>query len=99
MNEYGHYGDYSEQKQGDSKGTGVGTALTFLLVGMGIGAAVALLFTPMSGRELRGSIGRGFHSALDGISQQTQKLRERGSNLLGFNRGQGNKQENQSRLG
>lgn len=34
----------------------VSTRLTHLLIGAGIGAILALLFTPKSGRELRGDI-------------------------------------------
>jgi gas vesicle protein len=95
MNEYERYGDYSQQSPEASGGRGTGTALTFLLIGMGVGAAAALLFTPISGSELRGNISRGYRSTLDGISQGTQRLREHGSNLLGFNRRRGNREEKQ----
>ena len=36
--------------------TSVGTKLTYLIVGGGIGAVLALLFAPKSGTELRGDI-------------------------------------------
>src|SRR3982750_1144765 len=36
--------------------TSAATKLTFLLIGGGIGAVVALLFAPKSGQELRGDI-------------------------------------------
>lgn len=36
--------------------TGAGTKLTYLLIGGGIGAILALLFAPKSGEELRGDI-------------------------------------------
>src|SRR5438105_2531294 len=99
MNEYERYGDYSQQAPETSSGRSAGTTLTFLLIGVGIGAAAALLFTPMSGSELRGTIGRGYRSTLDGISQGTQRLRERGSNLLGFNRWRSNRGEEQYKEG
>src|SRR5215204_1715843 len=35
---------------------GAGTQLTYLLIGGGIGASLALLFAPKSGEELRGDI-------------------------------------------
>ncbi|HKP12195.1 MAG TPA: YtxH domain-containing protein [Blastocatellia bacterium] len=47
--------------------------LTFLLIGAGIGATLALLFAPKSGRELRGDIAdytrRGVDAAGDGARQ------------------------------
>ncbi|HEY6250615.1 MAG TPA: YtxH domain-containing protein [Candidatus Angelobacter sp.] len=86
MNEYQRYEDYSQQADEGGNKANVGRAITFLLIGMGVGAAAALLFTPMSGRELRGAIGNGCRRAVDGIAEQTRYLRERGSNLLGFNR-------------
>jgi hypothetical protein len=99
MNEYEGYGDNSQQAPETSSGRGAGTALTFLLIGVGIGAAAALLFTPMSGSELRGTIGRGYRSTLDGISHGTQRIRERGSNLLGFNRWRSNREEERYKQG
>lgn len=84
MTEYERYGEYAEQNIKSSRGMDAATAMRFLLLGMGIGAAVALLFTPMSGRELRNAISQGCRTALDGISEQTRNLRHRGSNLLGF---------------
>ncbi|HEU5413758.1 MAG TPA: YtxH domain-containing protein [Candidatus Angelobacter sp.] len=85
MNEYQRYGDYSQQNQ-ESSGPGAGTVITSLLVGAGIGAALACLFTPKSGSELRGAIGRGYRKTVDSVSQHTRDRREHGSNLLGFER-------------
>ena len=48
---------------------GVGTSLLYLLIGGGIGAAVALLFAPKSGTDLRGDISditrRGYDQTAD----------------------------------
>ncbi|HEY6351588.1 MAG TPA: YtxH domain-containing protein [Candidatus Angelobacter sp.] len=86
MNEYQRYEDYSQGAQERRTGTNVGRSITFLLIGMGVGAAAALLFTPMSGSDVRNAIGSGCRRAVDGINEQTRNLRERGSSLLGFNR-------------
>lgn len=86
MNEYQRYEDYSLDVDEVDSTSNVGRTITFFLIGMGVGAAAALLFTPMSGRDLRGAIGNGCRRAVDGISEQTRNLRERGSNLLGFKR-------------
>lgn len=87
MNEIAHYGESTEQNIELSDRGSAATAVKFLLIGVGIGAAVALLVTPMSGRELRNSIGQGCRTALDSLTERTRNLRDRGSNLLGFNRG------------
>ena len=89
MNEYQRYEDYSQQVKEGGGNADVGRAITFLLIGVGVGAAAALLFTPMSGHDLRETIGNGCRRAVDGLSEQTRNLRERGSNLLGFNRRKG----------
>lgn len=86
MNEYQQYGDYSQQRR-EVTGPGAGAIVTFLLVGAGIGAALAFLFTPKSGSELRGAIGRGYRRTVEGVTERTKELRQRGGNLLGFNRG------------
>jgi len=84
MNEYERYGDYTQQRTDSAGSSGAGRAVVFLLIGIGIGAAAAVLLTPVSGVECREGIRKGYRNALDGISQQTRSLRERGSNLLGF---------------
>jgi gas vesicle protein len=50
-----------------------GTILTFA-VGAGIGAAVALLFAPKSGEELRGDI-------VDGVNDGVNQVRSTGKDL------------------
>ena len=86
MNEFQRYEDYSQPRSEAGGKANAGRAITFLLIGMGVGAAAALLFTPMSGHDLRETIGNGCRRAVNGISEQTRNLRDRGSNLLGFNR-------------
>jgi len=85
MSDYEHYGDTQQSSAVPERG-GAGNAVKFLLIGAGIGAAVALLVTPMSGRECRETTRKGYRNALDSISEQTRNLRERGSNLLRFGR-------------
>ena len=85
MNEYERYEENSQQSS-EAGRNNARVAVKFLLIGMGVGAATALLFAPMSGREVRSAIGNGCRTALNGLTQQTRNLRDRGSNLLGFNR-------------
>ena len=90
MREYARYEEQEWQlRKIPSRGIS-GNAIGWLLAGIAIGAGAALLFAPSSGRELRNSIAGGYRRTLDGvrsgISRGTQELRERGSNLLSFNR-------------
>ena len=91
MREYARY-QRSWEPQGSAHWAG-GRAIGWLLVGICIGAGVALLLAPASGSVLRASIARGYRRTLngigDGISRGTHELRQRGSNLLHFRRSAG----------
>ncbi|MBV9211334.1 MAG: YtxH domain-containing protein [Acidobacteria bacterium] len=52
--------DYRRRDSGD-----VSTRLTYLLIGGGIGAILALLFAPKSGQELRGDIADATRKGID----------------------------------
>ena len=59
-----------------------GTTLTFIL-GVGIGAAVALLFAPKSGEELRRGIADGVGDGVKQFRKTSKDLERRATNLLG----------------
>ena len=66
----------------------VGTAITFLLIGLGAGAVVGMLFAPKTGRQLRRDLRRGYESARDTFDDWKETARdfaedaiERGSDL------------------
>ena len=61
-------------------------AVGWFLLGIGIGATVALLLTPSAGRELRGALASGYRRTINGMSRGTQQLRRHGSNLISFTR-------------
>jgi len=54
-----------------------GTAVTFLLIGMGVGAALGLLFAPKAGRLLRKDLRRSYDEALDTVSDWTDEAKGR----------------------
>ncbi len=56
-------------------------AITWFLAGMGVGAAVALLYAPQSGKETRRMIGRGAERSKEYLEDQATRLRERGKDL------------------
>ncbi len=64
-------GETREQSSG-----GISNKLAFLLVGGGIGAAVALLLAPKSGRELRGDITDATRKGYDKSLETANQLRE-----------------------
>ena len=57
--------------------------LTFLLIGAGIGATLALLFAPKSGRELRGDIADYTKKGLDAANEGARALGDRANEVYG----------------
>ena len=55
----------------------VGTAISFLLIGLGIGAAVGMLLAPKSGKQIRKDLRRSYDDTLDTISEWTDEAKER----------------------
>jgi gas vesicle protein len=64
--------DY-RRESGDS----ISTRLTYLLIGGGIGAIIALLFAPKSGHELRGDIADATRKGIDRSREAAQQLSDR----------------------
>src|SRR4029434_9773255 len=58
-------------------GDSVSTRLTYLLIGGGIGAILALLFAPKSGQELRGDIAEATRKGIDRSREAAQQLGDR----------------------
>jgi len=67
----------------ENDGSGAAEKLTFLLVGAGIGATLALLFAPKSGRELRGDIADYTKRGVDAAGEQARILGGRASEMYG----------------
>ena len=55
----------------------ISTRLTYLLIGGGIGAVIALLFAPKSGQELRGDIADATRKGIDKSREAAQQMGER----------------------
>jgi hypothetical protein len=81
MNEYKKYGEYTQQTSSSSQSCKL--ALGFLALGAGIGTLLSLLFSPRSGREMRNEIANKFGIMRRGVSEQTSRLRQRGSEIAG----------------
>lgn len=86
MTEYARYEAPGWQPERRSEGSIAGRSMAWFLVGVGIGAGVALLLTPSTGRELRSALAHGYRRTIDGVSRSAQQLRRHGSNLISFTR-------------
>jgi gas vesicle protein len=64
-------------REGKYESSGGGTAIAFLLIGLGVGAAVGLLLAPKTGRQLRKDLRRGYDDALDTVSDWKDEARDR----------------------
>ncbi|PYX94922.1 MAG: hypothetical protein DMG71_11125 [Acidobacteria bacterium] len=60
----------------------VGTAITFLLIGLGAGAAAALLFAPKAGKQFRKDLRRGYDDAVDRFQDFKEDARDRVDEVL-----------------
>ena len=76
------YDDY-RRDSGDS----ISTRLTYLLIGGGIGAILALLFAPKSGQELRGDIADATRKGIDRSREAAQQLGDRAGEYYEATRG------------
>jgi len=55
----------------------VGTAITFLLIGLGAGALTGLLLAPKTGKQLRRDLKRGYEDARETIDEWTDEAKDR----------------------
>ena len=69
MANYKRFGLY----EGSNRGAQIGTALTFLFIGLGVGALSALLFAPQSGKQTRKQLRRKYEDALDAVEDLTDQ--------------------------
>ena len=66
---------------------GISAKLTYLLIGGGIGAILALLFAPKSGQELRGDIADATRKGIDRSREAAQQLGDRAGEYYEATRG------------
>jgi gas vesicle protein len=67
----------------ENQGSSAAEKLTFLLIGGGIGATLALLFAPKTGRELRGDIADYTKRGVDAAGEQARVIGDRATELYG----------------
>jgi gas vesicle protein len=60
-----------------SESSNIGTAITFLLIGLGAGALAGLLLAPKSGKQLRRDLQRGYEDAKDSLGEWADEAKDR----------------------
>jgi gas vesicle protein len=71
------YGNYEPSERGS-----VGTAITFLMIGLGIGAFTALLLTPKTGTQMRRALRRRYEDGREAFDDWTEDLRGRAEEVI-----------------
>jgi|SRR5882672_1886265 len=59
-----------------SESSNMGTAITFLLIGLGAGALAGLLLAPKSGKLLRRDLKRGYEDAKDTLDEWADEAKD-----------------------
>ena len=65
-----------EGKYEPEEGSRVGTAITFLLIGLGAGTVVGMLLAPKTGRQMRRDLRRGYEQARDKFEDLRETARD-----------------------
>lgn len=60
-----------------SQGSNIGTAITFLLIGLGAGALAGLLLAPKTGKQFRKDLQRGYEDAKDNFGDWADEAKDR----------------------
>ena len=65
-----------------SEGNRSSTALTFLLIGLGAGALLGLLFAPKAGKQIRKDLRRKYDDARETLDDWTEDARDAAEEVL-----------------
>lgn len=60
-----------------SQGSNIGTAITFLLIGLGAGALAGLLLAPKTGKQMRRDLQRGYEEAKENLGDWADEAKDR----------------------
>ncbi|MBW8869706.1 MAG: YtxH domain-containing protein [Acidobacteriales bacterium] len=67
----------SGRYESSENSSNIGTAITFLLIGLGAGAIVGLLFAPKPGKQFRRDLQRGYEDAKDNFGDWADEAKDR----------------------
>ena len=60
-----------------SESSHIGTAVTFLMIGLGAGALMGLLFAPKTGKQFRRDLQRGYEDARENLGDWADEAKDR----------------------
>jgi gas vesicle protein len=60
-----------------SESSHIGTAVTFLLIGLGAGALMGLMFAPKTGKQFRRELQRGYEDARENFGDWADEAKDR----------------------
>jgi gas vesicle protein len=60
-----------------SEGSHIGTAITFLFIGLGAGALAGLLLAPKTGKQMRRDLQRGYEDAKETLEDWADEAKDR----------------------
>jgi len=60
-----------------SDGGNIGTAITFLMIGLGAGTLLGMLLAPKTGKQLRRDLRRGYEDAKENFGDWADEARDR----------------------
>lgn len=60
----------------ESSDSNIGTAITFLLIGLGVGAMTALMLAPKTGKQFRRDLQRGYDDARETLGDWADDARD-----------------------
>ena len=66
----------SGKYESSEDGGNIGTALTFLLIGLGAGALVGLMYAPKTGRQMRKELRKKYETARETLDNWKDQARE-----------------------
>jgi gas vesicle protein len=69
--------------ESSSEGSNIGTAITFLLIGLGAGALAGLMLAPKTGKQFRRDLQRGYDDARDRLGDWADDAKERVRDVAG----------------
>jgi gas vesicle protein len=71
------HGDYEASEKSTA-----GTAITFLFIGLGAGALVALLLAPKAGKQLRKELRRTYEGAREAVEDFAEEAKDRVEDVM-----------------
>ena len=60
-----------------SEGSNIGTAITFLMIGLGAGTLLGMLLAPKTGKQLRRDLRRSYEDARDNFDEWAEDAKDR----------------------